>query len=207
MAGDRPRARTRSRPTLPTGLPTFRTSRASKTTSWNRQKTSPVPMLSCNSGSMPQSGRFSPEHAAPGSSSPTLSGRGTIAFIPIWTLSISRTSRAAASPPIGWTGDRRALPRADDLDAARRSPPRTTCSQIHPTPSGRFLYVGNRAPKQQHRRVRGRCGERAIDALRARRDRGGTQRLLPRPGRQFRFAVGTGSGRLASYRINRRPAC
>jgi 6-phosphogluconolactonase len=78
---------------------------------------------------------------------------------------------------------------------------RNTCSQIHLTASGRFLYVGNRG----HNSLAGF----AVDAA--------TGRLMPRghvateavpsafgldPTDQFVFAAGTASGRLASYRIN-----
>jgi 6-phosphogluconolactonase len=78
---------------------------------------------------------------------------------------------------------------------------RNTCSQIHLTPSGRFLYVGNRG----HNSIAGF----AVDAT--------TGNLTPighaateavpsafalDPEGRFLFAAGTASGRLASYRIN-----
>ncbi len=78
---------------------------------------------------------------------------------------------------------------------------RNTCSQIHLTPSGRFLYVGNR-------------GHNSIAGFRV---APGTGLLTPAgqvatepvpsafcldPEGKFLFAAGTASGRLASYRIN-----
>ena len=79
---------------------------------------------------------------------------------------------------------------------------RNTCSQIHLTPSGRFLYVGNRG----HNSIAGF----AVDA---------DGRLTPAghapteavpsafaldPAGDFLYAAGTASGRLASYRIDGR---
>ncbi len=61
---------------------------------------------------------------------------------------------------------------------------RNTCSQIHLTPSGRFIYVGNRG----HNSIAGFAVERrhrAFGAGRAGVDRGGPQRLLSRPGGPF----------------------
>jgi 6-phosphogluconolactonase (cycloisomerase 2 family) len=78
---------------------------------------------------------------------------------------------------------------------------RNTCSQIHMTPSGRFLYVGNR-------------GHNSIAGFRV---APGTGLLMPAghvatepvpsafcldPEGKFLFAAGTASGRLASYRID-----
>jgi 6-phosphogluconolactonase len=78
---------------------------------------------------------------------------------------------------------------------------RNTCSQIHLTPSGQFLYVGNRG----HNSIAGF----AVDAA--------TGHLTPigqvpteavpgafglDPAGNFLFAAGTASGRLAAYRIN-----
>ena len=78
---------------------------------------------------------------------------------------------------------------------------RNTCSQIHLTPSARFLYVGNRG----HNSIAGF----AIDAATGRLTAAGhaateavpTAFALDPEGR-FLFATGTASGRLASYRIN-----
>jgi 6-phosphogluconolactonase (cycloisomerase 2 family) len=77
---------------------------------------------------------------------------------------------------------------------------RNTCSQIHLTPSGRFLYVGNR-------------GHNSIAAFAV--DSGGRLTAIGQaateavpsafsldPAGHFVFAAGTASGRLASYRIN-----
>jgi 6-phosphogluconolactonase (cycloisomerase 2 family) len=77
---------------------------------------------------------------------------------------------------------------------------RNTCSQIHLTPSGRFLYVGNRG----HNSIAGF----AVDAA-------GHLTLLGQtatepvpsafaldPSGNFLYAAGTASGRLAAYRID-----
>ena len=78
---------------------------------------------------------------------------------------------------------------------------RNTCSQIHLTPSAKFLYVGNRG----HNSIAGF----AVDAA--------TGRLKPLgqvpteavpsafgldPGGSFLFAAGTATGKLATYRID-----
>jgi 6-phosphogluconolactonase len=80
---------------------------------------------------------------------------------------------------------------------------RTTCSQIHLTPSGRFLYVGNRAvngssiaafavdPAAGHLTTAGHIPTEAVPSA-----------FCIDPTGHFLFAVGTASGRLASYRIN-----
>jgi 6-phosphogluconolactonase len=78
---------------------------------------------------------------------------------------------------------------------------RNTCSQIHLTPSGRFLYVGNRG----HNSLAGF----AVDATTGQLTALGhvATEAVPSafgldPAGQFVFAAGTASGRLASYRIN-----
>jgi 6-phosphogluconolactonase len=80
---------------------------------------------------------------------------------------------------------------------------RTTCSQIHLTPSGRFLYVGNRAvngssiaafavdPATGHLTAAGHIPTETVPSA-----------FCLDPAGHFLFAVGTASGRLASYRIN-----
>ena len=80
---------------------------------------------------------------------------------------------------------------------------RTTCSQIHLTPSGRYLYVGNRAangssiaafavdPATGQLNVAGHTPTEAVPSA-----------FCLDPAGHFLFAVGTASGRLASYRIN-----
>ena len=80
---------------------------------------------------------------------------------------------------------------------------RTTCSQIHLTPSGRFLYVGNRAangsniaafavdPATGHLAAAGHIPTEAVPSA-----------FCLDPAGHFLFAAGTASGRLASYRIN-----
>jgi 6-phosphogluconolactonase len=78
---------------------------------------------------------------------------------------------------------------------------RNTCSQIHLTPSGRFLYVGNRG----HNSIAGfavapdtgllePAGHAATEAV--------PSAFCLDPGGRFLFAAGTASGRLASYRID-----
>jgi 6-phosphogluconolactonase len=78
---------------------------------------------------------------------------------------------------------------------------RNTCSQIHLTPSGRFLYVGNR-------------GHNSIAGFRVAPDTGllmpaghAATEAVPSafcldPDGRFLFAAGTATGRLASYRID-----
>jgi 6-phosphogluconolactonase len=78
---------------------------------------------------------------------------------------------------------------------------RNTCSQIHLTPSGRFLYVGNRG----HNSIAGF----AVDPATGRLTPAGhvPTEAVPSafcldPEGRLLFAAGTASGRLASYRIN-----
>jgi 6-phosphogluconolactonase (cycloisomerase 2 family) len=78
---------------------------------------------------------------------------------------------------------------------------RNTCSQIHLTPSGRFLYVGNRgynsiagfsvAPATGFLAPVGHVATEAVPSA-----------FCLDPGGRFLFAAGTASGRLASYRID-----
>jgi 6-phosphogluconolactonase len=78
---------------------------------------------------------------------------------------------------------------------------RNTCSQIHLTPSGRFLYVGNRG----HNSIAGFAVDSATGRLTA-IGRAPTEAVPSAfsldPAGRFVFAAGTASGRLASYRIN-----
>ncbi|HWB50429.1 MAG TPA: beta-propeller fold lactonase family protein [Stellaceae bacterium] len=78
---------------------------------------------------------------------------------------------------------------------------RNTCSQIHLTPSGRFLYVGNRG----HNSIAGFAVAPDTGALTL----AGHVPTEPvpsafclDPGGRFLFAAGTASGRLASYRVD-----
>jgi 6-phosphogluconolactonase len=78
---------------------------------------------------------------------------------------------------------------------------RNTCSQIHLTPSGRFLYVGNRG----HNSIAGF----AVDGATGRLTAAGHVPTEAVPGAfgldpdgHFLYAVGTASGRLAPYRID-----
>jgi 6-phosphogluconolactonase len=77
---------------------------------------------------------------------------------------------------------------------------RNTCSQIHLTPSGRFLYVANRG----HNSIAGF----AVDGTGHLTSIGHVPtEAVPSafgldPAGRFLFAAGTASGRLASYRIN-----
>ncbi len=78
---------------------------------------------------------------------------------------------------------------------------RNTCSQIHLTPSGRFLYVGNRG----HNSIAGFAVDPASGRLTA-IGRVPTEAVPSAfsldPAGHFVFAAGTASGRLASYRID-----
>src|SRR5438445_1179748 len=78
---------------------------------------------------------------------------------------------------------------------------RNTCSQIHLTASGQFLYVGNRG----HNSLAGFAVDAATGQLRA-LGHVATEAVPSAfgldPTGQFVFAAGTASGRLASYRIN-----
>jgi 6-phosphogluconolactonase len=100
------------------------------------------------------------------------------------------------------------LDRAGTLAAAQTIPTlpdgysaRNTCSQIHLTASGRFLYVGNRG----HNSIAGFRVDGAVGHLTA---IGHTPtEAVPSafcldPTDNFVFAAGTASGRLTSYRIN-----
>jgi 6-phosphogluconolactonase len=78
---------------------------------------------------------------------------------------------------------------------------RNTCSQIHLTPSGRFLYVGNRG----HNSI----ARFAVDAATGHLTPIGhvSTEVVPSafgldPEGHFLFAAGAASGRLAAYRIN-----
>jgi len=78
---------------------------------------------------------------------------------------------------------------------------RNTCSQIHLTPSARFLYVGNRGhnsiagfavdPANGHLTAIGQVPTEAVPSA-----------FFIDPAGRFLFAAGTASGRLASYRID-----
>jgi 6-phosphogluconolactonase len=111
----------------------------------------------------------------------------------------SRRFRASGSTRRRATGTLTALQTLTTLPTGYTA--RNTCSQIHLTPSGHFLYVGNRG----HNSLAGF----AVDAA--------SGQLTPRghvateavpsafgldPMGHFVFAAGTASGRLASYRIN-----
>jgi 6-phosphogluconolactonase len=78
---------------------------------------------------------------------------------------------------------------------------RNTCSQIYLTPSGRFLYVGNRG----HNSIAGF----AVDPATGRLTQAGhapTEAVPTAFGLDstgtFLFSAGTATGRLASYRVN-----
>jgi 6-phosphogluconolactonase len=78
---------------------------------------------------------------------------------------------------------------------------RNTCSQIHLTPAGKFLYVGNRGhnsiagfavdPATGHLTAAGQVPTEAVPSA-----------FALDPAGRFVFAAGTASGRLASYRID-----
>ena len=78
---------------------------------------------------------------------------------------------------------------------------RNTCSQIHLTPSGKFLYVGNRG----HNSIAGFAVDSATGHLTA-IGHAPTEAVPSAfgldPAGDFLFAAGTASGRLAAYRID-----
>lgn len=80
---------------------------------------------------------------------------------------------------------------------------RTTCSQIHLTPDGRFLYVGNRSPAASS--IAGFAVDQGSGQLIA-AGHAATEAVPSAfcldPAGRFLYAVGTASGRLASYRID-----
>src|ERR1043166_1388207 len=99
------------------------------------------------------------------------------------------------------TGTLSALQTVSTLPAGHSE--RTNCSQIHLTPAGRFLYVGNRALNASS------IAAFAIDPASGRLTSVGhaPTEAVPSafcldPAGRFLFAVGTASGRLASYRVD-----
>jgi 6-phosphogluconolactonase len=78
---------------------------------------------------------------------------------------------------------------------------RNTCSQIHLTPNGRFLYVGNRG----HNSIAGFAVDTATGRLTS-VGHAATEAVPSAfgldPEGRFLFAAGSASGRLASYRID-----
>jgi 6-phosphogluconolactonase len=77
---------------------------------------------------------------------------------------------------------------------------RNTCSQIHLTPSARFLYVGNRG----HNSIAGFAvdGTGRLTAIGQTSTEPVPSAFCLDPAGRFIFAAGSASGRLASYRIN-----
>jgi 6-phosphogluconolactonase len=77
---------------------------------------------------------------------------------------------------------------------------RNTCSQIHLTPSGRFLYVGNRG----HNSIAGFAVDTSgrLTAIGQASTEPVPSAFSLEPAGHFAFAAGSASGRLASYRIN-----
>jgi len=77
---------------------------------------------------------------------------------------------------------------------------RNTCSQIHLTPSGQFLYVANRG----HNSIAGFAvdGTGHLTAVGHVSTEAVPSAFGLDPAGRFLFAAGTASGRLASYRIN-----
>ena len=78
---------------------------------------------------------------------------------------------------------------------------RNTCSQIHLTPSGRFLYVGNRG----HNSIAGFAVDTSgrLTAIGQTSTEPVPSAFSLDPAGRFLFAAGSASGRLASYWINR----
>jgi 6-phosphogluconolactonase len=77
---------------------------------------------------------------------------------------------------------------------------RNTCSQIHLTPSGRYLYVGNRG----HNSIAGFAVDPSgrLTGIGHASTEPVPSAFSVDPGGRFVFAAGSASGRLASYRIN-----
>ena len=77
---------------------------------------------------------------------------------------------------------------------------RNTCSQIHLTPSGRYLYVGNRG----HNSIAGFAVDTSgrLSAVGHASTEAVPSAFAVDPAGRFVFAAGSASGRLASYRIN-----
>jgi 6-phosphogluconolactonase len=77
---------------------------------------------------------------------------------------------------------------------------RNTCSQIHLTPSGRLLYVGNRG----HNSIAGFAVDTSgrLSAVGHASTEAVPSAFALDPAGRFVFAAGSASGRLASYRIN-----
>jgi 6-phosphogluconolactonase len=77
---------------------------------------------------------------------------------------------------------------------------RNTCSQIHLTPSGRFLYVGNRG----HNSIAGFAVEATgrLTSIGQASTEPVPSAFCLDPAGNFVFAAGSASGRLASYRVN-----
>jgi 6-phosphogluconolactonase len=78
---------------------------------------------------------------------------------------------------------------------------RNTCSQIHLTPSGQFLYVGNRG----HNSIAGFAVDTAghLAPIGQASTEPVPSAFCLDPAGNFVFAAGSASGRLAAYRINR----
>ncbi len=77
---------------------------------------------------------------------------------------------------------------------------RNTCSQIHLTPSGQFLYVGNRG----HNSIAGFAVDPAgrLTSIGQASTEPVPSAFCLDPAGHFVFAAGSASGRLACYRIN-----
>ncbi len=98
-------------------------------------------------------------------------------------------------------GERHPLRRADITTLPEGYTARNTCSQIHLTPSGQFLYVANRGhnsiaafaldPASGHLISVGQVPTEAVPGA-----------FALDPAGRFLVAAGTVSGRLASYRID-----
>jgi 6-phosphogluconolactonase len=127
---------------------------------------------------------------------------GTIVFIPPWISSISPTSKAASVTAYrlnNATGVLSAVQTVTTLPDGYAA--RNTCSQIHLTASGKFLYVANRG----HNSIAGFAVNAATGHL-ALIGHVATEAVPSAfsldPTGSFVFAAGTASGRLASYRIS-----
>ena len=148
-----------------------------------------------------QSGRLSPNSPAR-VEQPELCGQRHYCFHP--SLDIAYFSNEQGSSVTAYRLDRAsgALTAAQTISTLPSGfSARNTCSQIHLTPSGRFLYVGNRG----HNSITGFAADAATGELTP-VGHAPTEAVPSAfgldPEGKFLYAAGTATGRLASYRID-----
>ena len=148
-----------------------------------------------------QTGRADPQFAAPGGANGTPRAAPLLLSSDLRILPIFPMSRAAVLPAIAWTPRPAALSAMQTVTTLPNGyTARNTCSQIHLTPSGRFLYVGNRG----HNSIAGFAvdGTGRLTAIGQASTEPVPSAFCLDPAGHFVFAAGSASGRLASYRIN-----